>query len=369
MQSDPALPLVFTRQQALRYGVTPNAVTWRAGHGHWQRLRRGGFCLKQTYDACSPEQQHLLTALVALAIDGRLETMSHLTAALAYGWPGPLDLAEDPWFTVGPQGQPPTRRRSGVVRQVASLPPEHVWSCHTFTVTSPARTVADCLRHFPARISLPIADAAVSQGTDVVAVRRILSWQAGWPYVERGRRSAELIDGRRESWLESQSALAHHELGVPTPVPQAAILDDYGREIARVDFLWPEYAVVGEADGWDKYRATDGERTGRTDESLVSLDVLRREKDREDRIRDLGYQVVRWGTADALAPHRRLAGLLARAFNRGDRSRVRGSFRATLGEVSRAPSLLRLEELRDLAGPSPLLATTRGYSSSVGEVG
>lgn len=365
MHREPNLPLVFTREQAIRYGVSPNAITWRAAHGQWERLRRGAFCLAETFDACASEARHLLTALVSLAIEGRVEALSHLTAAVAYGWPAPLDLAEDPWFTIDPREHKPTRRRSGVVRQVASLPPGHLWSYDEFALTSPARTVADCLRHFAPRVSLPIADAAAAEGVDPVSVGRVLDWQAGWPYAERGRRTAQLIDGRHESWLESQSAIAHHELGIPESLPQAAILDPRGREVARVNFLWSNFGVIGEADGWDKYESEPG--SGRRSPSgLVSLAVLRREKEREDRLRDLGYQVVRWGTADALSPHRRLQPMLARAFARGEPSAVRGSFRATTPRLARSPAPVRLDELRRLSSSGVLLAVPRRYSSSVG---
>lgn len=366
MHRDPDLPLVFTREQAVRYGVSANAVTWRAAHGRWRRLRRGAFCLQETYDGCSAEHRHLLTALVALAIEGRNEAMSHITAALVYGWPGPLDPVQEPWFTIESPSRVPTRRRSGVVRQRASLPVEHLWSFDSFAITSPARTVADCLRHFPPRVSLPIADAAAAEGVDVHAIRRVLDWQERWPYAGRGKQTAELIDGRRESWLESQSAVAHHELAVPPPVPQAKILDAGGRHVARVDFLWPQFGVVGEADGWGKYASTENETAPR-EPAVVSMTSLRLEKEREDRLRDLGYQVVRWGAADALTPYRHLRARLARAFARGDPAAVRGSFRPTVVRVESAPSCVRLAELQALTPAGLLVAAPRPYSTSIGE--
>jgi hypothetical protein len=370
MLQDPDLPLVFTRRQALRLGVTPNAVTWRASHGQWQTLRRGAFCRAETYEQASQELRHLLTALAALAIEGRRETVSHLTAAIAYGWPGPLELHEDPWFTISPESCCPTRRRSGVVRQVAELPVTHMWAYGDLAVTSPARTVADCLRHFPARVSLPIADAAGAQGVDLVEVRRILDWQMGWPYAGRGRQTSELIDGRRESWLESQSALAHHALGLPAPTPQAVILDERGREVARVDFLWTDSGVIGEADGWGKYRSVDSHPPrDRGADHRFSLDALRQEKQREDRLRDLGYEVVRWGASDALSPQRGLADRLTRAFARADPRRVRGSHRAPWSRADRSVHLDRLAELRAMSGPLGLVLPTYPCSTSLGAAG
>jgi hypothetical protein len=58
--------------------------------------------------------------------------------------------------------------------------------------------------------------------------------------------------------------------------------------IGLVDFYWPEFGIVGEADGDMKY-LDPAFRAGRTAEQVV-LD----EKIREDRLRALGLTVVRW---------------------------------------------------------------------------
>lgn len=74
--------------------------------------------------------------------------------------------------------------------------------------------------------------------------------------------------------------------GLPTPVLQAVILlRDGGR--ARVDFLWAQWRVIGEADGRLKIQRPED---------------LWQEKLREDRLRELGYEVVRW-TWDEIVNH------------------------------------------------------------------
>jgi hypothetical protein len=344
MFQDPDLPLVFTRQTAMRLGLTRHACTWRAAHEQWHTLRRGVFCRKAVFDEASPELRHLLVTLAAAA-DGRTETVSHLTAALAYGWPGPIDLDSDPWFTADPAARTPTRRRSGVIRQVAALPVDHVRNWEDLSLTSPERTVADCLRHFPAAVSVPIADAALREGVSAAGILRILAWQSGWPYAGRGAASARLVDGRRESWLESRSAVTFHQLGVPLPDPQVVILDERGRPMARVDYLWADRGVIGEADGWDKYASS-----GDADREPDPMQVLKDEKTREDRLRSLGYEVVRWVTRDILHPDWSLADRLGRGFERADPARIRGSRRpAPPVPVTRRPVPVRLGELRRLA--------------------
>jgi hypothetical protein len=67
------------------------------------------------------------------------------------------------------------------------------------------------------------------------------------------RRVVAFADARAESPLESISRLRMREHGVPAPEPQVEIWID-GRFAGRVDFYWDEYGVIGEADGWGKYR-------------------------------------------------------------------------------------------------------------------
>ena len=61
------------------------------------------------------------------------------------------------------------------------------------------------------------------------------------------------------------------------------------RGVARVDFFWEELGIVGEFDGMGKYGAGDPASTAES---------VRREKLREDAIRGLGFEVVRWTWAE-----------------------------------------------------------------------
>ena len=357
---DVDLPLVFTRSQALRAGYTRKAVDWRLSSGRWRALRRAVFCTAGSYDAATAEQRHLIAACAVLLAMEADEVASHLTAALAYGWPAPLDVDCVPWTTVHSAFDAATRRRHGRIRQAAPLPDDHVWSALGLRTTSPTRTVADCLRHLPAEISVPIADCAVSRGVDLDAVARILHWQSGWPYAARGFTSIELVDGRRESWLESRSAVAIHRLGVSAPSCQVTVLDERARHVARVDFLWESFGVVGEADGWAKYRLAPDEGT--------QWEALTSEKTREDRLRDLGYEVVRWSAAETLRPEQSLGPRLARAFSRAERQRIRGTRRATAPRLPGVVPVVGLTRLADLSPTRGLLLPKRPYSLAPGDL-
>jgi very-short-patch-repair endonuclease len=74
--------------------------------------------------------------------------------------------------------------------------------------------------------------------------------------------------------------------------------------VARVDFLWRGMSTIGEADGRLKY--TIGA-------------AIYREKRREDRLRDLGLEVVRWDFADVRHSPQATADRIRAAFRRAQR--------------------------------------------------
>ena len=108
-----------------------------------------------------------------------------------------------------------------------------------------------------------------------------------WPGVKRARRVVAFLDGRSESAGESASRVRLVQQGLPCPDLQREICDADGRLVGRVDFCWDEERTVGEFDGKQKYGRLL--QPGQTIEEVVYA-----EKVREDALRDLGWQVVRW---------------------------------------------------------------------------
>ncbi len=96
-----------------------------------------------------------------------------------------------------------------------------------------------------------------------------------------------------------------HVCGLPEPEPQVNIRARSGRS-ARVDFRFHQQRTIVEFDGMLKYRS-EGD--------------LRAEKQREDWLRELGYEVVRLTWADLAKPER-VASLILAAFARSARFRA-----------------------------------------------
>lgn len=171
-------------------------------------------------------------------------------------------------------------------------------------VTSLARTVADLVRGLPFAEAVMVADAALARGVDRLD---LLNRTAKGRGCRMAARVLEFADARAESPGESFSRARISEWGLPRPELQHVIRDRTGRVLARVDFWWEEFGLVGEFDGAVKYEALVG-----PDERVA--DVVLAEKRREQQLRDLGFDVVRWTWPELWTPE--LASRLARAMTR-----------------------------------------------------
>ena len=124
------------------------------------------------------------------------------------------------------------------------------------------------------------ADAALREGSVTLdQLTEQVDAVATWPHSSRAASMLRLVDGRRESVGESRCGVALALAGVDV-TPQVTLRDERGHFVARVDFLVDGTKVVIEFDGKVKYAAGDPR-------------VLWGEKRREDRLRGLGYVVVR----------------------------------------------------------------------------
>jgi hypothetical protein len=313
VRSDPALPAVFTRADAGRVGLTRNQVTQRLGNGRWHRLVKGGFCSSSRWQNASPEERHLLLARAVLLTrtTPAEQVFSHVTAAVLHGLPISAETLATVWMTAVP-GHGHNTRYGPLRREVAELRPEHLVTARGLRTTNLARTTADCLRHLPVHESVPLTDAALRRDLTREELLHVLGGQSRWPYAAAAMQALDFVDPRRETVLESRSGIVMQVHEVPRPVPQAEIYDLDGDFVGRVDFWWPQYGVVGEADGAAKYR--DGDPVA----------VFRREKDRQARLEALGLIVVRWDWRHLFGDPPELVTRVVRALDDGDPQRFRG---------------------------------------------
>jgi very-short-patch-repair endonuclease len=167
-------------------------------------------------------------------------------------------------------------------------------------VTSPARTAFDVARARGHLAGVLVADAVLANGVRREALELVLVGRSGWPGAEAARTAVAFADRRSESPLESLGRVRFAEQGLAPPQLQVVVADEDG-PFARVDQCWEEHRTIAEADGALSYATTAD---------------LFAEKRREDRLRDTGFEVVRYTWDEALRRPDALAARVRRALLR-----------------------------------------------------
>jgi hypothetical protein len=227
--------------------------------------------------------------------------VSHQSAVVLHGLPTwGLDLSRVHLTRAGGRG-----RSDRIARlHTSPVPDGDLTQVDGVPVTAPARAVTEAAAASTYETAVILMDAALQRGLTTVAelrevARRLRHWR-GAPVVTAAGRFA---DARAESPGESRLRIILDNHGLPAPQLQAELTAPDGSFVARVDFLFPEQRVVVEFDGAVKYAGAGG------------ADAVVAEKWREDRIRELGYLVIRVSWSDLDDPAR-IAERLHRAFAR-----------------------------------------------------
>ena len=162
-------------------------------------------------------------------------------------------------------------------------------------ITSVARTLVDLGCSSPLESTVIAADYALNGGLDPDDVAAALALAPHRRGVGAARRSLALADGRSESAGETRTRITMHRLGLPKPELQICVYAPDGTFLGRTDLGYPELGVLIEFDGRMKYlkHLNPGQH---------AEDVVVAEKEREDRIRGLGYIVTRFVWSDLRDP-------------------------------------------------------------------
>lgn len=292
------LPDLVTNEEARAAGLTDDQVRQRVRSGRWRPVARGVY-LRHATQLVDPHEvarlEHVHRALAAgmTHVDSVIALQS---AAAVRGLPTVSELPPEVHL-ISARGRSGTRDGVSIHRlpldpaDVTLLPnrpgsdPAH----RHLLVTSPLRTWVDIARSSTLADGLSVGDRALRQGlvrADELSEAADLVRGRG---SRRVRVAASLVHAGRETPLESWSAACFHEWGLPEPQVQVVVEDDTGRFVGRVDFLWDEFGIIGEADGALKYEHRE---------------AIYAEKRREDWLRELGFRVIRWGWADLRRPAR-----------------------------------------------------------------
>lgn len=284
---------VVTTTQLRAHGLADHDLRRLVRRGLWSTPARGAAAPVAVRDGAAPlmaRRRHAL-ASTAAALTRPGCVVSGRSGAILHGLPT-YAIPARPELT---RADATLGRRNRVHLHGATLAPSEVTTWFGAPVTTLARTLVDLGRH-DRRDALMAADAALRERLVTVELLQVgLAGAAGWPGIRQARAVLGLASPLAESPLESLVRLALHDAGFPTPQLQVEI-GGY-----RVDFCWPEYRLILEADGREKYTA----------------DELWREKRREARLRTLDYRVERVVWADVTRHWDATRRLLRAAFPAG----------------------------------------------------
>lgn len=275
-----------TRLELIRHGFDDDAIARACARGDIDRIGVGlygppGHAAPTREDAHRERATLWARQCRQRGVPSQSRALADVSAAAVLGlplWGLPTQRVVANDFT-----RPPGTRQSRTVRLVTDRRPPSLVAVDGLAVpvSSPARTVIDIARLHERIPAIAVGDHALHANLCTVEdLQRELDLARGMTGIHRAREYVALMTGSAESVLESRSRIEMRDLGLPTPLLQQVFLDAYGTFIGRVDFYWPEFRLVGEADGDLKY---DG-----------NPDALEREKERTDRLHEIGLRVVRW---------------------------------------------------------------------------
>lgn len=282
----------FCRSDARASGYTEFEIRDRLRSGRWRRLCRDGYVEAAAEPPTEPawqrsERIHRLTAAAVLHRMSDDAVVSHQSAVVLHRLPT-WGLALDRVHVTKPGSG--WRSTGEVVVHRARIDPADVACVDGVRVTNLPRAAVEAACDSSYEVGVVLLDAVLRQRAatraQLVQLARVLRYRAGAP---RAANAVRFADGRSESVGESRLRALMADHGLPAPELQAELFDGRRILVARVDFLFRRERLVVEFDGEAKYAAAG---------DLVA------EKWREDRIRELGYAVIRFGWSDLDRPIR-----------------------------------------------------------------
>ena len=283
-----AMQPVWRREDLLRAGVADAIQTAMLNRGLLERLRHGVYVAAPLLAHADCRTRHRLDLAAAIGSCSAPVWAVGPSAALLRGMPMPVDVPTHLYLLR--TGRQDLRSLTEPSQHRLTIPPTTTLSLLDAAAQAgpdcggipcvgwPSAAVTSAI-HVPRDWQVALFDSALWDGR--ATVEELEAAIERWRHLGGSRELLEALALSRpgaQTVLETLSRLALMAEGLPEPELQVEFRDDEGL-IGRVDMWWPGLRVIGEADGLLKYGSGD--------------DVVR-EKIREDRLRALGFIVVRW---------------------------------------------------------------------------
>ncbi len=292
-------------------GIAEYELRQRHARGELTRVHRGTY-LDSELSVLAANSAEVTHASRVFGFMRRSETatVSGISAAVLHGLPLLNHRLTGP-ITVTRRNH--GARRAHVAVRRSHLRAEDVTTLHGLPVTTLKRTIQDLAENVELPELLAATEAALRQGGDITGLEAPLRHRRALRWVSMH------ASARSESYAESWSKYVLYQHGFSFDWQQVSVFDERGRFVARCDF-GSELGLLGEFDGRIKY----GEIAGSTE---AAADAIMAEKERENRLRSLGWDVARWTWADLHDADRLIRRLNAQLANAAAAPRPRGSIR------------------------------------------
>lgn len=291
---------VFLRREAESLGVHDRAIARAVKSGVWVRVRRGAYTFTYRWQGLTLSGQYDLLSRAVVRQSQTVVALSHQSALNQWGTPL-WDAAMHEVHVTRLDGKA-GRREAGVRQHRGVIEHGDVVEAHGLQVTSPARAALEYSTVADVEHSLVEFDDLLHRGlatSQQLATR--YSTMTHWPDTLTTDLVLRLADGRSESVGETRTRYLCWRQGLPAPIPNYPIYNEFGVEVARVDLAWPALGLFLEFDGKVKYE-------GLLKPGDSASDVVFREKQREDMIcRITGWRCIRIVWADLYTPERTAA--------------------------------------------------------------
>ncbi|GAB3800789.1 hypothetical protein GCM10028798_15820 [Humibacter antri] len=290
-----------------RAAAAPNALT---------RLRRGAYVPTSALSGLQQAEKHALHVLAAAATRNN-PVVTGISAAILQGLPLVGYVPESiQLLAAGTSG----RRRNGVV-EIPRWPSASIVDGEP-RVTALPDTLIEVCRTAPFLTALTMVDHALKVDrygirpplTTLEALQESFERRTPFRGFARVQRVLSFAVTGAESAFETLSRFTMREIGFPKPILQYPVTLSNGQTVYG-DFAWPQFRILGEADGWGKYVDP---RYGKA--SLTER--VRSEKQRDNALRRVNWTPAHWEWDDAWQRDPMEAILVDAGLRRVDRRRT-----------------------------------------------
>lgn len=146
----------------------------------------------------------------------------------------------------------------GITARTYALVDDEVCWVNGIRCTTPARTAYDLGRQLTGQLAVGRVDAILNAThCSVEEVQTIAARYPGARGIRCLRTTLDLADPGAESPQETRLRLVLIRGGLPRPVTQIAVTNEWGRVVRRIDMGWPEAMVGVEYDGEQHFANAD----------------------------------------------------------------------------------------------------------------